>query len=204
MKRPEDVIRYWFGPPDAETGARADLWWGQVDDQAAVDREIEEKFGDLVEAGLAGELDSWLDASRRCLAYVVLLDQFPRHVHRGTAQVYRGDDRALQATQTAWDRGYHTDLAVAEQIFLTMPLMHAEDPELQRTSVERFEWIRDHAPEQTRSMAEHSLEHAREHSETVQRFGRFPHRNPLLDREMTEDEEQYLEETGNWYGQKPE
>lgn len=204
MKQPDDVIRYWYGPPDAEPDARSDLWWGQVDDQAAVDREIEEKFGDLVEAGIAGELESWLDQPETSLAYVLTLDQFPRHIYRGTPRVYDGDEEALEASEIAWDRGYHTGFSVPKQIFLTMPMMHVEDPGLQRKSVERFEWIAEHAPESTRSMAERTLEHAREHCEIVERFGRFPHRNPLLGREMSDEEEQYLEETGNWFGQKPD
>jgi len=204
LREVDEILEFWFGPSGAAPDARSDLWWGEVDDQGAVDRRIEREFGDVVAAALNGELEEWRETPRTCLAYVLTLDQFPRHIHRGTARAFEGDDLAAAAARGAARRDDHAALSVPEQLFLSMPMMHAEDREVQRRSVEVFERIRDRAPRETREMAEQTLEHAVEHRDLIERFGRFPHRNPVLGREMTREEQEYLDETGNWYGQAPD
>lgn len=200
--RAVDVLEFWFGPADAEPDARSDLWWGQVEDQERVDRQIEQSFGELVRAGLEGELSDWRERPDDCVAYVITLDQFPRHIYRGTADAFAGDDYALAASQKAWQRRYHEEISVPRQLFLSMPMMHSEDRDVQRQATEVFEWIADRAPDAVREMAEASVDHARRHRDLIERFGRFPHRNPILGRETTDAERAHLEETGNWYGQK--
>lgn len=203
MTRPRDVLDFWFGPDDSAPDARADLWWGQVDDQEAVDREVERRFGDAVETALEGGLCDWRDEPEPCLAYVLLLDQFPRHIYRGTPRAFAGADFTVPTVRRAVENDMDRRLDVPGRVFFYMPLMHAEDREVQRQSVQLYEQLVEDAPDETRSMAENTLEHAREHAEIVERFGRYPHRNPILDRPSSDQERAFLEQMESAYGQTP-
>jgi uncharacterized protein (DUF924 family) len=203
MTTPDEIATYWFGPADAEPDARSDLWWGQVDDQGAVDDEIEDRFGTVMERALEGELEEWRSAPESCLALILLLDQFPRHVHRGTARAFAGGERAVSATRHARKQGWDLEMTIPECLFLYMPLMHAEDEESQSESIEAYERLVERAPPETVDMAKGSLEFAREHAEIVEQFGRYPYRNTLLGRESTPEEEAWLEDNDQTYGQDP-
>lgn len=204
MTSPEDILEYWFGTDESDPGERSDVWWGQVDDQEALDREIEEEFGEAVEEAFRGGFQEWREESETCLAYVILLDQFPRHIYRGDAKAFEGGDLAVSAVQSARERGLDRELDVPQRVFLYMPLMHAEDRAVQEESVKAFEELVEEAPEETRGMAQGSLDYAREHAEIVREFGRYPHRNVALGRESTDAEREYLEESGRYYGQEPD
>ena len=203
MTSSEEILEYWFGPEGSEPGARADLWWGMVEDVEAVDREIEERFGEAVEEALDGGFAEWREEPESCLAYVLLLDQFPRHIYRGRPGAFSGGELAVEAVRQAIEAGLDEQLDVPQRIFLYMPLMHAEERKLQRESVRLYERLAERAPEETREMAEGSLKHAREHAEIVEEFGRYPHRNAVLGRESSPAEEAFLEEMERDYGQSP-
>lgn len=203
MNEPDEMLEYWFGDAESAPDARADLWWGQVDDQEAVDDEIESRFGESTEHALEGGFDDWRDAPESCLALVLLLDQCPRHIYRGTARAFEGDERAVEIVQEAIDEGYDRELTVPQCIFLYMPLMHAEDASIQSQAIDRFRQLAERAPAEMKDMADDSIDHAREHAEMIEQFGRFPHRNPIFDRESTPEEKAYLEGTGRDYGQPP-
>jgi uncharacterized protein (DUF924 family) len=129
---------------------------------------------------------AWRDDPETLLAAVILLDQFSRNIHRGTAEAFAGDRLAQALTCLAIERGWDKGMTLERRSFLYMPLMHAEDPELQTLCLESFD-----APG-----LEDNLAYARDHADVVARFGRFPTRNAALGRESTAEEREYLSQPG--------
>lgn len=196
----EPVLDFWFG--DAlERGwpaeSRNRLWFRA---SAAVDAEIGERFGHAVELALRNELVEWEGVARRRLALILLLDQFTRNIYRSTAAAYAGDHRAQTLVLEALALGMDRELSWIGRVFFYMPLMHAEDPDLQEQGVDAYRRLQEQAPGDIASEVEYNLEFAREHRDIIERFGRFPHRNRVLGRENTPEEESFLESASS-YGQ---
>jgi uncharacterized protein (DUF924 family) len=171
----EDVLRFWLD----EVGPKR---WYEAD--PALDASIRARFEALWRAAASGRLNSWLTRPRSALALIVVLDQFPRNMFRGTAEAYRSDRRALRAANEAIRRGF--DMATPEPArqFFYLPLMHDEGLSQQERCVRL---IRLRLPE----TGAENLEHARRHREVIRRFGRFPSRNRALGRRDTEAERAY-------------
>jgi uncharacterized protein (DUF924 family) len=174
-----EVLGFWFDLVMPEQ------WFAG---SASMDEEIATLFGPLRELVLRSEALGWRDEPDTLLAAVILLDQFSRNIHRGTAEAFAADPLARELSLLAMERGWDQDMAVERRQFLYMPLMHAEDPELQGLCVERFEALGD----------ERSLAYAREHAAAIARFGRFPTRNAALGRESTAEEREYLRQGVDW------
>lgn len=150
------------------------------------DREIQNRFLALHEAAAAGQRVHWADGARSCLALVIVLDQFPRNMFRGEARAFATDPLARAAARVILARGWDKGLAQAEQLFAYLPFEHSESLEDQNLSV----WLmKDFDAEQ--------LRYAVRHREIIERFGRFPHRNGLLDRESTAAEIEFLKLPGS-------
>lgn len=191
---PEDVLRFWFGEPGDPPLAKASSWFQRSD---AFDAQIRERFGATLERAARGELDTWRTTPRGRLALVVLLDQFSRNVFRGTPGAFAQDALALAVAEQALAAGDAAVLSPTELQFLLMPLMHAEDPSAQHRCVEGFEAQRDAAPAALRDAAEGALRYARMHADIIVRFGRFPHRNAILGRPSTAEEEEFLTQSNS-------
>jgi len=177
---PEEVLTYWFeGGPD-----RTARWFGAG---PATDAEVRRRFGDTLERAARGELDEWAATPRGRLALVVVLDQFSRNVHRGTARSFAQDSRALALCLEGLGRGEDRALAPVERAFFYMPLQHAEDAGVQERSVACFERLAAEAPD-----VAGFLDYARQHRDAIARFGRFPHRNATLSRRSTPEEDAFL------------
>ncbi len=131
---------------------------------------------------------------------MIVLDQFSRNVHRGQARAFAGDARAQQLVLATLAAQEDEALARVGRVFLYMPLMHAEDMALQERCVERFTDLHAKSPPELREKLAGNLRFAREHRDTVLRFGRFPHRNAVLGRESTAEEQAFLK-NGPRYGQ---
>jgi uncharacterized protein (DUF924 family) len=193
--RPEDVLGFWFdglGPDDLPTRATFERWF---EGGEAFDRAVRERFGEAVRAACEGDLDHWAESARGRLALVLLLDQLTRNVHRSTARAFAGDARALAQARAALSRREDRELRPVERYFLYMPFMHAEDAAQQRRSVALFERLASDAEPDAKATFELGLAHAREHRDTIHRFGRFPARNQALGRASTPEELAFLEET---------
>ena len=132
------------------------------------------------------------DEPRSSLALILVLDQFPRHVHRDSARAFAYDAKAREVCLSGIATGHDFALTPLERSFYYMPLEHAEDRALQERSVALFQSLRDTAGEDVREAYEHTLHYAVAHRDIVVRFGRFPHRNELLEREMTAEEADFL------------
>ncbi|MFT7401385.1 MAG: hypothetical protein ACI83N_000975 [Hydrogenophaga sp.] len=196
----QDVLDFWFSD-----GLRCDwpstnhqpLWFSGGAEQ---DEVIRRRFGALVESALNGGLADWERTPLTRLALLIVLDQFSRNVYRGQARAFAGDARAQLLVLTALAAGEDARQARVGCVFLYMPLMHAEDLALQERCVACFTALHSHSPPALREKLASNLHFAVEHRDTVQRFGRFPHRNAVLGRESSAEEEAFLKD-GPRYGQ---
>lgn len=172
-KTPDEVLDFWF------SGQMQPFWFAKSDQ---IDKEIAARFSDTYEAAHAGRLDGWMDAADSALALVIVLDQFPRNIHRGGPRSFESNELALRHAVTALDRGFDMVQPADRRQFLYLPFMHSEDLAEQTRSVSLYEGLGN----------DHSLHFAREHRDIVARFGRFPHRNAILGREDTPEEAEFL------------
>ena len=179
-----DIFDFWFGPPDSPERGRPRKVWFQKSEP--FDAEIHSRFRGTWERGAGGGLERWQATPLACLALVIVLDQFPRNMFRGTARAFSSDPAALAAAERLVARGFDRPLLPVERVFACMPFVHAEDLAAQRRSLALFETL---GPEY--------LESARRHHEIVARFGRFPHRNAILGRESTAEEVEFLSQPGS-------
>lgn len=171
----QEVLDFWLHEVGSER------WY---ESSPELDAEIRERFGALWQRAAEGRLCHWLSNPRGALALIIVLDQFPRNMFRGTPEAYRSDKRALAAAKVALDRRFDRRIPEPERQFFYLPLMHSEDlPDQERC----VRLIKLRMPE----TGERNLEHARRHREVIRRFGRFPSRNPILGRADTEDERRY-------------
>ena len=131
----------------------------------------------------------------------LLLDQFPRHIHRGTPQAFAGDARALELTLDGLQKGADAALDPVLRIFFCMPLQHSELREAQEESVLAFRRLAGEAPAELRPVFEGTVEFAQRHQQIIERFGRFPHRNAVLGRASTPEELDWLAGGGERFGQ---
>ena len=173
--RPADVIAFW-----SEAGPS--LWFAKDE---AFDRRFRETFLVAHDAACRGDLDDWQQTPGGALALVLLLDQFPRNAFRGTPRMYASDSRALTAARAAIATGHDRHIDADLRLFLYLPFAHSEALADQERSVALC-----------RELDENSLAHAERHRNIVRRFGRFPHRNPILGRIMTPQEQQFLDRGG--------
>jgi uncharacterized protein (DUF924 family) len=191
-----EVRRFWFGTPPLKPDgvqARLALWFGaDAAAQQRTDEGVRSRFGALIERAARGELAAWADSPRRRLSLILLLDQFPRHVYRGTPRAFATDRDALALTLSGMQSAADAALTPVERIFFYMPLQHAELRDAQEESVSAYRRLRHEAPAELETMFAEALAAAELHHSIVARFGRFPQRNRVLERRDTAEEAQYL------------
>ena len=173
-----------------ESGALVDFWraagpklWFAKD--AAFDRRFRDRFLPLYEAAAQGALIEWSATAEGALALVLLLDQFPRNAFRGAPRMYATDTMARQVAHAAIETGHDRAVEPQLSLFFYLPFGHSENLADQERSVAL-----------ARRLGQPNLSHAERHRDIIRRFGRFPHRNPILGRAMTEEEQRYLDEGG--------
>ncbi len=178
------------GDGEVYVAARAvlDFWLDEVGEERhfakddAPDTMIAERFGALRDELLANEAAGWREEPHRLLAAVILLDQFSRNIHRGSAEAFAADPLALELALIGISRGDDHEWQPLERSFLYMPLMHSEDAGVARFSLRCFEALG----------VENNLKFARDHAAVIARYGRYPSRNAALGRSSTPDELAYL------------
>jgi uncharacterized protein (DUF924 family) len=188
---PAVILNFWFGALHdglADSTHRNRWFRGGTD----LDGEITERFGHLIEAAASGQLDQWLESPDGIVAFVIVCDQFPRHVHRGSAAAFAADPLALEVARDAVDQRRDLALALDQRAFLYLPFEHSESVVDQHTAVGLFARLRDDTPQASRHLTGDYLRHAHQHRDLVLRFGRFPHRNVTLGRASTPEEETFL------------
>jgi uncharacterized protein (DUF924 family) len=172
---PETVLTFW-----REAGP--DQWFTRND---VFDADIREKFLSTYQAAAAGKLAAWEATAEGALALTIVLDQFPRNMFREQARCYATDPLARQVANRALKRGYDQDVPAAERRFFFLPFMHSEDMADQRRCVALY-----------REAGDDDLKYAERHADIIRRFGRFPHRNAVLGRTTTPEEQAYLDAGG--------
>ena len=180
----DKVLGFWFGSEgEPDYGVLRKEWFAA---EPQFDRKIRDRFLETYAWARAGRLDHWREHPRSTLALVILLDQFSRNMFRGSAAMYEADDKALAVAEGALEKGYNHELPPFQRWFLYMPFVHSEDISDQRQATELFRELEEHQP----GYAGYQDWHLK----TIERFGRFPHRNEILDRQSTPEEEVFLEE----------
>ena len=201
--RVREVLDFWVGehPDDGQAAvARRDFWYRGG---PAVDEAIRDRFGALVEEARRGEpsVMRWTTTAEGAAALVIVLDQFTRHLFRGTADAWSGDTLAMSVAREAVARGMDRGLPIATRLFLYHPYHHSERLDEQDEALRLVDaLIRDAGPE-WEAYFPRTGEAFRGHREKVARFGRFPHRNAALGRESTPEELAFLEENPEHHGQ---
>ena len=195
--RAEEVLSFWFADAyesDEAYEARMAIWFGGA---SAFDDEIRERFGDLPDRALQGELDGWLKTPRGVLAMVIVLDQFPRNLYRDSPKAFEYDASARAAATLLVSKGLDETLDPIEASFLYLPFEHSEELLDQQRCLELYRALEERVPDEERARYENSTDYARRHYDIIARFGRFPHRNEVLGRESSEEESRYLAEGGD-------
>lgn len=177
-----EVLNFWFEetPPQ--------LWFQVSDD---FDQSIRDRFADTYEIARLGGCDHWKGDPDGCLALCLVYDQFPRNMFRGTARAFESDKLAIVVAKFAISKGFDQVIQQARRRFVYLPFEHSEHLADQKKSVTLFEKMRDADPL--------SYEYAVRHFKTIERFGRFPHRNMILKRDSTPDERDFLAENPRGY-----
>jgi uncharacterized protein (DUF924 family) len=172
-----DVLKFWF--EDIEH-----VRWFRKDPK--FDRELEQRFGGLLKLASNNELDHWCDTPHGTLALIVVLDQFSRNIYRDSPRAFEADPKALQLTVDGIRKGVDEILSLEQRSFFYLPLRHAENLEMQELGLTKTRELND--------AGYGTDKYALNHLVLVERFGRFPHRNNVLGRPNTEEEESYLRE----------
>lgn len=178
--RVDEVLRFWFGE-GAERGKAHKRWFEK---NATFDAEVRARFLPLYEALAVN--DDWLSRPDDCLARIVVLDQFPRNMFRGTPRAFAADAKALAAARHAVEKGFDRDMLPVERQFVYLPFEHSESLADQ-----------DRACELMHPLGRDLYDWALRHKRIVERFGRFPHRNALLGRASTDEETAFLAQPGS-------
>ena len=201
QSRIDAIIAFWFKAQELsapQIDHRLDVWFGEDE---VFDQEIRGQFADDVERASEGALEHWADEPRGRLALILLLDQFRRNIHRNTAEAYSKDRVALklcvEGAIAKKDRG----LAPIERAFFYMPLQHAESAKVQERSVMLFNKLAEAVSPTYRETFATIAQFAELHRDIIAQFGRFPHRNKVLGRANTREEDEYLAGDSPDFGQ---
>ena len=199
--RIEAILTFWF--KEAELSApqvdrRMDIWFGE---DPVFDHEIKKEFADDVEAASEGQLDHWAHQPRGRLALILLLDQFRRNIYRNTANAFAKDKAALKLCVEGAMEKKDKGLSAIERVFFYMPLQHAESRKVQAKSVQLYNKLADAVSPTYRETFSTIAQFAELHRDIIEQFGRFPHRNQLLGRKNTPEEDEYLAGDAPDFGQ---
>ena len=189
----EDILEFWFGYFPSEYSAdlsKQEMWFKNG---SAYDEEIFLKFGEIYHRAVQGECDEWQEIQRGRLALIILLDQFSRHIYRGSAEAFAQDEKAQEICIEGMIVGHDQLLHPVERSFFYLPLEHAENLEHQNLSVKAFQRLAEDVIPEHRKPFEMSLEFAKRHCFVIETFGRFPELNAVLGRESLEEELAFMQ-----------
>ncbi len=170
----QTILDFWFSPEVRS------LWFNSTPE---FDAKIKESYEKLFDNAINGELAHWEESAEGVLALIIVLDQLPLNMFRNLPQSFSGEALAVEVAKKAIEKGLDQKLNNEMKAFLYLPFMHSEQLSDQDLSVSLFE----------KAGLDNNLKWAGHHREIVRRFGRFPHRNPILGRESTREEIDYLE-----------
>ena len=199
--RINEILAFWFKEHELsapQIDRRMDIWFGEDE---VFDLECKRLFEDDVEAASAGKLDHWADDPRGRLALILLIDQIRRNIHRNTADAFSYDKMALKLCVEGAREKKDKGLTPIQQAFFYMPLQHTESLKAQDKAVDIFSRLAQAVSPTYRETFETMATFAELHRDIIDQFGRFPHRNELLGRENTPEEDEYLAGDAPDFGQ---
>jgi len=188
----QTILDYWFGDlknNDFFPARKAKIWYRK---DKKVDDYITQNFTEIWNLACHRKLSSWCNEIRGSLALIIVLDQFSRHICRGNSNSYMQDSYSLDLCLRTINFDI-TPLFTVEKAFLYMPLQHSENLQMQQKSVCLYKELVDEAHEKIREQMYAFYDYACAHRDIIKRFGRFPHRNAILQRPSTKEERQFLE-----------
>ena len=180
MTTPEQVLSFWLD----DVGPKG--WYAPTD---ALDAEITARFGEAWQNARAGTFGLWLTYPAGTLAYIILMDQLPRNMHRGTAAAFSTDRQGIAAAKAAIGRKWDMTIDEPARQFFYLPLMHSENLCDQERCIRLI-------CERMPATGADNLLHARAHREVIRQFGRFPYRNEALGRKSTPAEAEFIAKGG--------
>lgn len=178
---PQTLLDFWFSPEHEK------LWFKST---PQFDQQIREQFENVWYAVKDGQQAGWEQTAKGALALVILLDQMPLNVYRGQPESFSTEAQARNVAGRAIEQGFDKQLPDKGKAFLYMPFMHSEDLTDQDRSIDLYD----------AAGLEENLKFARHHRDIVRQFGRFPHRNAILARPSTPEEEAWLASEGAFHG----
>lgn len=187
----EDVLRFWFEETEPKQHFIKDL---------AFDQRVRDVLGGLHGQAEAGALEDWMSSAKGCLALCIVLDQAPRNMFRDTPRAFASDAQARQVARHMLDKSFDTQLSFGQRVFAYLPLEHSEERADQARSVALFKALMEEAGAHDPALEERfalTYDYALRHQVIVDRFGRFPHRNAVLGRSSTDEEQAFLSEPGS-------
>ncbi|MBD2776707.1 DUF924 family protein [Iningainema tapete] len=189
MSQAKEILDFWFGNPDEPGFGKPKAFWFKKTPE--LDEELRSRFLKDYQKAAGGYLDEWVDLPETCLALILLLDQFPRNMFRGTPEAYATDWEALSAAQQAVAQGFDKKMLPVQRWFIYLPFEHSENLEHQTKAVQLFQQLSNDPDSAS------TIDYAIRHQAVIERFGRFPHRNEILGRISTLEEKEYLNQKGS-------
>jgi uncharacterized protein (DUF924 family) len=200
-RRIDEILSFWFKEQELsapQIDRRMDIWFGENPD---FDDEVEAKFSDDVAGASTGKLDHWAEDPRGRLALIILIDQFRRNIYRNTEKAFSRDRLALKLCVEGAMEKKDKSLTPIQKVFFYMPLQHTESRKVQTKSAELYSRLAESVSPTYRETFLTVAQFAELHKDIVDQFGRFPHRNALLGRENTPEEDKYLAGDSPDFGQ---
>jgi uncharacterized protein (DUF924 family) len=199
--RIDEILSFWFMEQELsapQIDGRMDIWFGE---DPVFDHEIAKEFAGDVERASEGKLDHWAHEPRGRLALILLLDQFRRNIYRNRPEAFEKDKVALKLCVEGAMEKKDKGLAPIHRVFFYMPLQHVESKKVQAKSREIYRRLAEAVSPTYKETFETIVQFAELHADIVEQFGRFPHRNKLLGRENSSEEEEYLAGDSPGFGQ---
>ena len=194
------VLDFWFGDNARQLSSadiaqsQSSLWWGK---DSAIDQQILQRFEPVLKGLISGQYSHWLDSPHGKLAAIIVLDQFSRNMYRNSGSSFCQDALALHWSLEMIRSGQDKQLSMIERVFLYMPLEHSEQLNMQKLCLYKFQQLAAEAPQSFSSQADGYVDFAQKHLDIIERFGRFPHRNQILNRVSDSEESTFLQQPGS-------
>ncbi len=197
MKNPEDILQFWFGELDDEGLPTPEIQSRWYKKDPNFDEEIRSKFLSTYQQLADNPVSLGEATPQAALATILVYDQFSRNMFRDSPQMYATDPQALEKTLDCVAQGWDKQLAVSHRVFVYMPLMHSEDLVMQETCVQLFTAFSYELKGQAKKKILNNVVYAEKHRDIIAQFGRFPHRNTILGRQSSPEEQAFLQQPGS-------
>jgi len=191
----ETVLLFWFGNTDLSADIPRSSNWFKASE--TFDQELKDKFEKIHRQATLGKLDHFMETAAECLALLIILDQFSRNLHRNSPKAFEADSKTREIARTALANNFDKEFSNWPKIFCYLPFEHSE-------FLDDHEFISPYFEALEGQEFENSRKTAREHMKVIQKYGRYPHRNNVMGRINTPEEEKYLENPPLWGKTKAE